>query len=418
VKRTLIILAVLSTTILGRGQSNFVKAVVISNSGDSIYGNIDYRNWKNNPQSIDFINSAGEKQNFDASSIRGFQVQAVNEIYTSFSIKIDMIPGDMDRALSGGSIDSLTTHRRVFLLQLISHPSLSLYQFTDFNKDHYYYKKGSDDPVELIHHYLYNESSKQVSENRAYQQQLAVLLGGCPDATRKLKSLQFRKKDIQNVILKFLQCNAPGLTVAVKKEDPATLEFGVLAGLAMTKFKFKGSYNKSGGENYEDDMSPLLGVLLDIGLPRNRNKVHIINELIYKSYKTSNTFITPWGNGNIDTGDVKINFSYLQLNTIFRYIFPSNASVKPFFNLGVGNAFLIAENENKVHIRSSFGSPRDGIAVDGADKYEFSFLAGAGLKIRNIHMEFRYVNSIKSFSPYANLTVSPKSFQFIGTYQF
>jgi hypothetical protein len=33
-------------------------------------------------------------------------------------------------------------------------------------------------------------------------------------------------------------------------------------------------------------------------------------------------------------------------------------------------------------------------------------------------MEFRYVNSIKSFSPYSTLVVKPKSFQIIGTYQF
>ena len=420
-KKCLVFLAVLSINIVGRAQSNFVEAVVVSNSGDSIYGKIDYRNWKNNPQTIDFINAANEKQTFDASSIRGFHVQTVNETYTSFSVAIDMVPGDMDRALNSGFIDSVTLHKRVFLLQLINHPELSLYQFTDNNKDHFYYKKGSEQPVELIHQYLYDESSKHVRENEAYKQQLTLLLQGCQDAIGKLKTLQFRKKEIQNIILKYLQCNAPGLPVDIKKDDPGTLQFGIVGGLSLTKFKFKGSFPTLGGHSYDDDASPVFGALLDIGLPRNRNKVHIINEVIYKSYKTGTSYVRP-GPGTtsyIDTGKVNLNFSYLQLNTIFRYILPSNASVKPFFNLGVGNAFMIAENENKVHIKSSFGgNERDGKAIDGPDKYEFSFLGGLGLKIRSLHMEFRYVNSVKSFSPYINLSVNPTSFQFITSYQF
>jgi hypothetical protein len=234
-----------------------------------------------------------------------------------------------------------------------------------------------------------------------------------------LKTLKFRKKEIQNIILKYLQCNSPGSAIDIKKDDPGSLEFGIVAGLTLTKFKFKGAYHPLGVENYDDDLSPVFGVLFDFGLPRNRNKLHIINELIYKSYKTGTSFIRSSGNGYIDTGDVKINFSYLQLNTIFRYIFPSNASVKPFINLGIGNAFMIAENENNVHTVSSFGNQeKNANAIDHPDKYEFSVLGGAGLAIRGIHMEFRYVTGIKSFSPYTNLVVNPKSFQILFNYQF
>jgi hypothetical protein len=330
-----------------------------------------------------------------------------------------MIPGDLDRALNSGLIDSLALHKRVFLLQLINHPALSLYQFTDNNKEHFYYTRGNEKPVELIHHYLYDESSKQVSENLAYKKQLTLLLEACPAVIGTLQTLKFKKKEIQNIILKYLECISPGSAIDSKKDDPGSLEFGIVAGLSFNKFIFKGSYNPLGGENYDDDMSPVFGVLLDFGLPRNRNKLHIINELIYKSYKTGTSFIRPTGNGYIDTGDVNINFSYLQLNTIFRYIFPSKASVKPFINLGIGNAFMIAESENNVHTVSSFGNQEKNAKAFGhPDKYEFSVLGGAGLAIRAIHMEFRYVNSIKSFSPYTNLVVNPKSFQFIFTYLF
>jgi len=99
-KKCVFILALLAVNFLGSSQSNFVQAVVINNNGDSIHGQIDYRNWKINPQTINFINAVNEKQAFDAASIKGFYIPGVQEIYTSFSVEIDMIPGDLDRALT------------------------------------------------------------------------------------------------------------------------------------------------------------------------------------------------------------------------------------------------------------------------------------------------------------------------------
>jgi hypothetical protein len=73
-KKCVFIFALLAINFLGISQSNFVQAVVINNNGDSIYGQIDYRNWKINPQSISFINSVNEKQAFDAASIRSVYI--------------------------------------------------------------------------------------------------------------------------------------------------------------------------------------------------------------------------------------------------------------------------------------------------------------------------------------------------------
>ena len=93
------LLALLCINSFAIAQSNFVKSVVIKSNGDSLFGSIDYRNWKNNPQTITFIGAAGERQSFDASSIRGFHVPSENETYTSFSVKMDMLPGDQDQAI-------------------------------------------------------------------------------------------------------------------------------------------------------------------------------------------------------------------------------------------------------------------------------------------------------------------------------
>ena len=113
-RKCLFILALLANDVFASGQANFVKAVVINNNGDSIYGNIDYRNWKNNPQTINFINAANEKQAFDASSIKGFYVPAANETYTSFTVEMDMISDDQYEAMNSSINNAPTLRKRVF----------------------------------------------------------------------------------------------------------------------------------------------------------------------------------------------------------------------------------------------------------------------------------------------------------------
>ena len=418
-RKYLFISALLTINVFARGQSNFVKSAVINNNGDSIYGNIDYRNWKNNPNTINFINAANEKQVFDASSIKGFYIPASNETYTSFTVELDLLPGDQREAINNSFIDSPTIKKRVFLLQLIKHPALSLYLFAIQKRDHFYYTKGNEEPVELIHHYVYDEASKQVSENAKYKEQLSSVLASCPDLVAKSRTIEFRKNEIQDIIVNYLHCTAPGSAVEIKKNDPVSFEFGIVAGVMLNQFSFTGTEPFLVDENYSSTLSPLVGLSFDIGLSRNRNKWHIVNELIYKIYKTDNSFTRPYGTGYTVTNDVDFSFSYVQLNTIVRYVFLSSTFLKPNINFGIGNGVIIAENKNSSHRSYSFGDQENVKAIDGPRKYEISILGGAGLAIRNlIQLELRYAGSTKSFSPYHSLDVNTASFQFIFTYQF
>jgi len=412
------IFVLLAISVLACGQSNFVKAIVINNNGDSIHGNIDYRNWKNNPKTINFINAANEKQAFDASSVRGFYIPSANETYKSFTVELDMLPGDQSEAISNKVIDSPTVKKRVFLLQLVTHPALGLYLFTTQQKDHFYYARGNEGPVELIHHYVYDEPSKQVRENTKYREQLSDLLASCPDLVAKSRTIKFRRNEIQNIILKYLQCTSPGSVVETKKKDPVLFKFGIVAGVMSNQFNFVGTEPFLADDNYSSSVSPLLGLSLDIGLSRNRHKWHIVNELIYKIYKTDNRFTQDYGTGYTVTSDIDLSFSYFQLNTLLRYVFLSNTFLTPYINFGIANGVIIVENKNSSYRTYSFGGQENLKAIDGPRKYEISVLGGAGLAIRKIHLEARYAGSTKGFSPYHALDVRTTSFQFIFTYQF
>ena len=171
-------------------------------------------------------------------------------------------------------------------------------------------------------------------------------------------------------------------------------------------------------DNYSGSVSPVLGVSLDIGLSRNQNKWHIVNELLYKSYKTGSSFTRPYGSGYTVNSAVDLTFSYVQLNTKLRYIFPTGSFLRPFINAGVGNGFIVAENKNNLHRVYSFGSEEDVKAIDEPKKYEFSLVGGAGLYYRKIQLELSYAANKKGFSPAITYNVNPKSIQALFTYQF
>jgi hypothetical protein len=417
-KKHLLTLAFCSIAYITSAQSNFIKGIIINNNGDTVYGTIDYRNWKNNPETIDFIDANNEKKRYDPSSINGFHIPSVNETYTSFLVEIDREPGDPDDAINKRFDDITPVKKKVFLLQLVKHASLGLYLYSDTRKEHLFYLRESNEPVELIHSYLYNESSKQVFENAKYKEQLTALFAACPDVTRAVQITKFRKKEIQDITLKYLQCSAPGSAINIKKKDPVLFNFGILAGISSNKFKIQGSNSALSDDNYSGNVSPVAGISLDIVIPRSRSSWHIVNEIIYKSHKTGSNFNRPYGIGYTANLNVDIAFSYLQLNTLGRFVFPSNAHLKPFINLGVGNGTILKENKNKLNVKYSFGSEENSKAIYGPRKYEFSTLFGAGVIVKGIQAELRYWQSKKSFSPSYDLDINAKSFQLILKYQF
>ena len=419
VRKHSVIFVAVTIGLFASGQSNFIRSVIINNNGDSIYGSIDYRNWKNNPTTVDFLNAANEKQTYSANTIRSFYIPSTHEVYTSFTVDMDPLPDDQDEALNNRFVDSSGGRKRVFLFQLVKHQALSLYLFATQTRDHFYYVRGNEQPVELIHHYVYDEASRQLVESATYKEQLAAIVASCPQLVSRAKATRFRQNEIQDITIKYLQCSAPGTVADVTKNDPVSFDFGIVGGVMLNQFNFTGTEPTLVDENYSSTLSPIVGLSLDIGLSRNRTKWHVVNELIYKNYNTDNSFTRPYGAGYTVTYDIDLSFSYLQLNSLVRYIFLSNGSLKPNINFGMANGLMIAENKNSSHRSYSFGDQEDVKAIDGPRKYEFSLLGGLGLGVRNnLQLELRYAGSLKSFSPYHNLDVNIGSLQFLATYHF
>lgn len=400
-------------------QSNYEEGYIIRNSGDTVFGKIDYRNWKLNPLMIRFQPASSTNQSFDPSSIKEFHIQKEKETYRSFTVTLSQLPGESEKAVEYNYKDSSKITRRVFLLVLVNHPQICLYQYNERAKEHYFYSKGEENPIELIHYYSFDDVSNQVQETSLFRDQVTSITSSCTEIAASIQRLKYNQSDLQKFFVKYLKCSSPDTFIEQIKQERIPAVFGVVIGGMLNSYNFKGDNTALVNNGYSSNFSPVIGISLDLGLARNQNKWHIINELIYKNYKTGDSFVRPYGGGYNYTYDISFNFSYLQLNNLVRYLFAANSSIMPYVNFGIGNGFMISQKENKRVTLDSFnGATTFSEAINGPKKYEFSLMGGGGIATGKITLEFRYAYCGKSFTNSITSNVNVGSVQLIGNYRF
>ena len=414
----LIICTTLLMAIKASGQSNFKDAIVIDRSGDTLNGAIDYRNWRSNPKSISFRSASGQEKTFTPTDIREFTLPTVNEHYVSASVTVDPLSDNPNKALNDLIADAQEEHA-YFLLQLVHHPTASLYLLTLGDRDHFYNRTGQEKPTELIHHFELDKATSQLNEIDLYKGQLASIFTACNGPAMDMERLRYRTEDLRKAYSSYLQCAFGVTPTESDKKESYGVKFGVIAGFSLTRYSFKGDNTFLADDNYSSSTAPVLGGMIDVALSRNLNRLHIVNELVYKNYKTGSTFTRPYNLGYTMTNTVEFNLSYLQLNTMIRYLFAPLSKVNPYVNLGVSNAIMVAESKNSLHIAYSFGSDETTKAIEGIDKYEFTpLVAGIGVNTRSFSAEVRYSYNKRGFSSQVTLETNPRTWWFLFTYKF
>lgn len=397
-------------------QSGFTPAIIVGNNGDSLTGEINDRDWRKTPFEIEFKSSSGELKIVNASSIKSFYIIKKNERYESYTVDVDMNPKDYNQVMAARISNPLSAKKTIFLLQLLRHDLLSLYSYIDNNKSHFYYSVSGSNPAELIDRYLLVEGeSEQLQHNDTYKKQLDSIMIACPSLVAKTGNLSYTENQIKKIVTEYIQCIRPGSQLETNVNNRIPVHVGVVAGLLLNSFHATGKNDLNKGP-YSNSASPVLGLMIDVGLPRKNNRWHLVNEFVFKNYKTTSSYFThtilyDW------TTDIEVSLSYLQLNTLIRYEFNTNSSVKPYLNIGAGNGFLIAQGKNTMHLAYTDGREKTTTAFEDPDKYEVSWVGGFGINWRNLQLEARYLYG-NGFSPYTGMKIKVSSPGIMIGYRF
>ena len=160
-------------------QSNFKPGYVVTLSGDTIKGQVDYREWDSNPSSIRFRTLDNKIRNFTPTDIKKFSINGL-DTYQRYSGPISHDETNSNRIVGGRDTSFLV--QEVFLKVLQTGKVIDLFSYSDAIKPRYFYSDPGADNVahELIYRIYYTGDVSSIQKGNttieaAYLQQLTAI---------------------------------------------------------------------------------------------------------------------------------------------------------------------------------------------------------------------------------------------------
>jgi hypothetical protein len=373
-------------------QKNFLPGYIVETNGDTINGQINYLNWDRTPEKITFQGSSDEKNTeYFPFNIKGFCVNG--ERYLSAVVAIDDSPFRENELIESDKPEWKTD---TVYLRLLFSGSKSLFYFKDRNKkDHFIIGKDSTFETLLYRRYLQNIDGVMYSRiNEKYKGQLILYMKDYPDLQKKISYTNYNMNDLTKLFKDYY--NLTGENVLFQNNNEKyRLETGLLAGLSISKLRFYGTdfYLPLTGVDFPKSPSYAVGGFVNIILPRKRERISIVNEIIFNSFKCKGQYIDS-NDPNIYT--IKYSnfaYSYVKLTDMVRYKLPVG---KMFFytEIGLTNGFFYRQvNHMRVeaHVYSNT-YVTDGMAI-ASRNWDRGYSIGIGCGINRCFFEFRYENT-------------------------
>ncbi|RYY14969.1 MAG: hypothetical protein EOO04_29400 [Chitinophagaceae bacterium] len=170
-------------TFSGWSQANFKNATIVNNNGDTLHGQINYKEWNVNPKAISFKTNNGKHSNtkYAVKDIRYFEIENM-EYYERFpvSVSMDKIAPIAELSMFADN----TVVRDTVMLKIIQKGKfVDLFSYRDRVKTRYYIKEhDADAPVELIYKRYLQGDNSTVKIAETYKNQLL-------EVSRKVKGV-------------------------------------------------------------------------------------------------------------------------------------------------------------------------------------------------------------------------------------
>lgn len=399
-------------------QENWQHGYILKQDGDTVHGQIDYRDWEKNPDKIQFkAQMDGETQSFTALDIRKFGV--LSERYTGAIVQSEVSPSgtaslQYDPALQ---IKVDTT----FLKVLFEGPKSLYYNKNSVGNDNFYIRQDADFELLAYKKYLKSrEGESAITENKRYIGQLTLYLDNCPAIQSKLNSTRYNQKSLVRTFQHYYAC-IPSEIVFEYKPEKISTEIGAIAGATISLLKFTGDNDVNAHLTRVDfgtSVNFTAGLYFDVILPRNQGKWSINNEMtvttykfegMYEKYKNENEWTKTYTN---------ISYTYFKINNMLRY---KHLVGRAFIyaNAGISNGFAISVTNDKT-MESKFYSTEKtdkGKALDETKEWEMGLLFGLGAKYKQFSFEIRYERG-NGMSAYSNLNSPTQRYYFLLGYGF
>ncbi|REE01175.1 hypothetical protein [Marinoscillum furvescens] len=414
--KNIFLLALLLLVLPLGAQLNLVPGYVVTTQSDTLTGFIDFRDWKHNPQKLAFSATLdGSLTHFSPHDI----VLAVMAQERFYSAEVSVVTDSRATSALDNNDQQTTTHRRVFLQQLVGGDrSLYYLKHTDTPENFYIRQEGRYDLL-VYNRYLATENGRQaVVENKRYLGQLSHYLQACPDISTYLERTRYTALSLQGAIEKYYACMGAEPSF-VRPPDRSPLHWGLVLGGSYTWLTFQGSeFDYLIASDFPHAQHLTFGLLAELRMPRKAGKWSFANELLYTAYETSTTYREAENDQYYTNYHAHLKGIYLKLNSLIRYRQPVGAWAL-VMDVGMSNGFRVAGTNTLKRDQHIYGTNRtnEGEAVPDARAHEQGLVLSAGLSRGDVQVQMRY-ELANGMSVHNHLKSRVQRIYLLATYRF
>lgn len=413
-----------SMPVLAPAQENWTPGYIITHNGQTLGGQLDYRDWEANPRRVQFRKSPSDTpQWYGPSSIKAFG--AAGKEYVGVVTTIDYSPfkvGELTRNPEAYQIQD-----SVFLTRLLQGRVNLYYLKDDADKDHFFLQNDTILTELRRVKYLveYNRQDKIVQKD-IYKGQLLYFFGDCPSLDKPISLLSYSTTAMIGIFQRYAECRGESYAVVKKsKKDKFKVKAGASLGASSTGLKVSSDfdYDVVLGTWDERSLKPAAGLWFSVHAPRNFGRFSWYNEFLYKAHRFQDKFETePPTPDRYRTVDMRLDFGYLKWTSMVRYQHITPKRLQPFLQLGITRAFASFRYAPVKTVERKFFSSYEKTtspAVDsGGSRIESGWAIGAGLAgWRKMGLELRYEQG-DGFYSLVDITTRTNTFYLLLTYQF
>lgn len=356
-------------------QNNYLTGYTINVSGDTIPGLVMEASDRTNAQICTFKkNASAEVQKLSPAEIKGFGYTQGRK-YESYEIQL------------------AENNKIQVFLELLAKGEANLYYFRDTTKteERFFFKNQEIDFLELKNEKItrYIDGQKYTQDSDTYKRQLRAVLTKCSKLVHKINRTRFYRPSLTRLINEYNQCANPSLAKDLKTEKSnIATAMGVLLGYTNSGLSFVGEDETLESANFPNHGSFTAGAFFRIYPKRLFNNLSFQIEVSYHQEEfVSDSAQRPFRSTGEESKRVyTFESEYIRIPISVQYTIPIK-KMRPYFRLGVSNAFLINGFQEEVRSNIPLGgtvariTTSDPIPDRILRNFELGFIGGLGLEV-------------------------------------
>jgi hypothetical protein len=386
-------------------QENLRSGFIVTLSGDTVHGFIDFKDWTMNPSKVHFKKTENEEgQYYDPYDIRLFAMDS--DIYEGGFVDVELSSRESGNYSNNPNL--FLEKQLVFLQQLIK-GSKPLYVNGNSVYDQYYIK--TDSAFELLAYKIYLKEIKTdygqkdvVIENNRFIGQLAIYLADCHNIGPALAKSKYNEESLKKVFKKYYVCKNENYKVLEPKRN-LSIKFGLCYGVSFTGVDFE-VYNFEKAERTNYRVMPF-GLSLELGRTVSHPEWSIYNEFTYNGPFFLSDKVIEERPSYYMVETTSFEFYSLKLLNLLRYKFKPQNKFVYFANIGLATEIY----------KGYWSRTHDGIILNedfyGSSGYNKKFrlnrlVAGVGVNYRHFSLGGRFEtgNHLNKLSPGASVMLN------------